>query len=43
VTVHDVEQLTGYKLFDQVPSAIIEPLKNKIDAEAIPPPAAIAH
>ena len=43
VAVHEVEQLTGYKFFDQAPSAIIEPLKDEVDAEPIPPPVALAH
>jgi DNA/RNA endonuclease G (NUC1) len=42
-SVRDVEQLTGYKFFTQVPPAVIESLKDEIDAEPIPTPAALTH
>ena len=34
----EVETLTGYKFFDRVPAATIDPLKQKVDKEHIPPP-----
>lgn len=43
VSVRAVEELTGYKFFDQVPAAIIEPLKTAVDAERIPRPVAMRH
>jgi endonuclease G len=43
VPVKAVEQLTGYKFFNNVPSSIIEPLKAKVDEEHIPRPRAIHH
>ena len=36
VSVKDVEDLTGYRFFDQVPAAIIEPLKTRVDIQMIP-------
>jgi endonuclease G len=38
VSVKDVEELTGYKFFDEVPSAIIDSLKEEVDDERISPP-----
>jgi endonuclease G len=38
VSVADVEKLTGYRFFDKVPAAIINPLKKKVDRLPIPPP-----
>jgi endonuclease G len=43
VSVHDIEQLTGYRFFTQVPAAVIEPMKDEVDAEPIPAPAALTH
>ena len=43
VPVQDVEKLTGYKFFDQVPAEIIDPLKGKTDDEHIPRARAIRH
>jgi endonuclease G len=36
VSVKEVEELTGYTFFDQVPADIITPLKDEVDAEFIP-------
>jgi endonuclease G len=36
VPVKEVEELTGYRFFDQVPARIIEPLKQKADETRIP-------
>jgi len=36
VSVQEVEALTGYKFFDQVPASIIEPLKTRVDSQVIP-------
>ncbi len=35
-SVKEVESMTGYKFFDRVPGAILEPLKAKVDDEHIP-------
>jgi endonuclease G len=43
VSVHAVEQLTGYTFFDRVPAAIIGPLKAEVDSERIPHPVAMRH
>jgi endonuclease G len=43
VSVHEVEQLTGYTFFTQVPAAVIEPLKDEVDAEPIAAPSALTH
>jgi len=43
VSVHAVEQLTGYKFFERAPAAIIEPLKAEVDAERIPRPVPMRH
>jgi len=43
VSVHAVEQLTGYTFFDRVPAAIIGPLKAEVDSERIPRPVAMRH
>jgi endonuclease G len=37
-SAREVEKLTGYKFFDRVPAAVIDPLKEKVDDERIPPP-----
>ncbi len=39
VPVKAVEELTGFTFFTKVPAAIIEPLKTKVDAVPIAPPA----
>jgi len=36
VSVKDVEALTGYTFFDQVPAAVIDPLKTRVDSQVIP-------
>jgi endonuclease G len=36
VSVKEVEELTGYTFFDNVPATIINPLKEEVDAEFIP-------
>lgn len=41
VPIADVEKLTGYRFFDRVPAAIIDPLKKKVDKMPIAPPAPI--
>jgi len=38
VSVKEVEELSGYKFFDKVPSSIIDSLKEEVDEERIPPP-----
>lgn len=38
VSAREVEKLTGYKFFDRVPAAVIDPLKAKVDDERIPAP-----
>lgn len=38
VSAREVEKLTGYKFFDRVPAAVVEPLKAKVDDARIPPP-----
>jgi endonuclease G len=43
VSVKAVEELTGYKFFDKVPAPIIEPLKAKVDNEAVTHYKAIVH
>jgi endonuclease G len=43
VCVRDVEQLTGFKFFTQAPTAVIEPLKDEVDAEPIPAAATLTH
>jgi endonuclease G len=43
VSVRAVEQLTGYTFFDQVPAAVIAPLKTVVDGERIPRPVALRH
>lgn len=35
-SVKDVETLTGYRFFDRVPADVIEPLKDRVDAEHVP-------
>ncbi len=35
-SVKKVEEMTGYHFFDRVPSATIDPLKEKVDQERIP-------
>jgi len=37
VSVAQVEKLTGYKFFDKVDPSVINPLKQKVDAETIQP------
>jgi endonuclease G len=37
VSVANVEALTGYHFFGRVPADVIDPLKEKVDAEHIPP------
>jgi endonuclease G len=37
-SVREVEKLTGYKFFDRVPAAVIDPLKEKVDDERITQP-----
>jgi endonuclease G len=41
--VKKIEELTGYKFFDQVPARLIEPLKEEHDEVPIPPPVVIHH
>src|SRR5919106_205974 len=36
VSVKEVEEMTGYTFFDQVPAHIITPLREEVDAEFIP-------
>ncbi len=36
VSVAEVEKLTGYTFFDRVPAAVINPLKQKVDAQSVP-------
>jgi endonuclease G len=43
VSVREVEKLTGYHFFGGVPATIIEPLKDRVDAERIPPPVMERH
>ena len=43
VSVKEVEQLTGYKFFDKVPAATIDPLKDETDDENIVPAKAPLH
>lgn len=43
VSVKEVEKLTGYKFFSNVPAAIIDPLKEEIDEEPIAPPVPLRH
>jgi len=43
VSVKAVEELTGYKFFDQVPDSIIGPLKEKTDQVRIPHAKPIQH
>jgi len=43
VSVREVEKLTGYHFFGVVPAAIIEPLKDRVDAERIAPPVMVRH
>ena len=38
VSVGEIENLTGYRFFDQVPADVIDLLKNKVDNEHVPPP-----
>ena len=38
VSVKEVEELSGCKFFDKVPSSIIDSLKEEVDEERIPPP-----
>jgi len=40
VSVKEVEELTGYTFFANVPASIITPLKEDVDAEFIPVPGA---
>jgi endonuclease G len=35
-SVKEVEDLTGYRFFDRVPAAVINPLKEKVDHERVP-------
>jgi endonuclease G len=37
-SAREVEKLTGYRFFDRVPAAVIDPLKEKVDDQHIPPP-----
>jgi endonuclease G len=43
VSVKDVETLTGYKFFDKVSAAVIEPLKEVVDDEPITHATPIHH
>lgn len=43
VSVKDVENLTGYKFFDNVPSSTIDPLKEVVDDESISVASPIHH
>jgi endonuclease G, mitochondrial len=36
VSVKDVEEITGFTFFDQVPANIINPLKEEVDTEFVP-------
>ena len=42
-TIKEVEDLSGLKFFDQVPDAIIGPLKEQKDSTRIPRPRPISH
>ena len=37
VSVNDIEKQTGCKFFDQVPAAVAQTLKSRVDSENIPP------
>lgn len=43
VSVKEVEELTGYKFFDQIPASIIDPLKEQVDDETIATAKPIHH
>jgi endonuclease G len=43
VPVKEVEELTGYKFFDRVPAEVIDPLKEEVDEDRIPPPVIPHH
>lgn len=43
VPVKEIENLTGLKFFDKVPSNLIDPLKVEPDEVPIPPPSPIVH
>ena len=39
ISVAEVERLTGYRFFDQLPPGVAQSLKRKVDREYVAPPA----
>ena len=38
VSVREIEQMTGYTFFNRADPNVINPLKEQVDAQRIPPP-----